>query len=380
MKHLARAEAELPAEGVNKWEVLRDLATARTEYGLSDRDLSVLQALVSFHRPTVLEGADLVVHPSNRAICERLNGMPCSTMRRHLSRLVQAGVVLRRDSPNGKRYARRFGDEKIAYGFDLAPLVARAAEFQAAAERHRQAALDLARHREAASLMRRDLAALVEYGRSLEPDRGLWDRLSDAAVLAARELRRKLSVEELTELAADLRACVEEARSALGTVDTGDMSTNGVESGQHYQSSKEDSYEPEPRLEKARGGGRHAPDPDVVEEGREGRTDPPPLPLGLVLSVCGEIQGYAPDPIENWHRLVVAAETVRPMMGVSASAWEEAKREMGPEVAAATLAAMLERFDAIRSPGGYLRSLTAKAAAEGFSCAPMIMALTRRAA
>ena len=380
MKHLARAGSGLPAEGVNKWEVLRHLATARTEYGLSDRDLSVLQALVSFHRPTVLEGSDLVVHPSNRAICERLNGMPCSTMRRHLARLVQAGVVLRRDSPNGKRYARRYGDEKIAYGFDLAPLVARAAELQSAAERQRQAALDLARHREAASLMRRDLAALAEYGRSIEPERGLWDRLSDAAVLAARELRRKLSVEELTELAADLRACVEEARFALVDLETEDVSTNGVGSGQHDQSSKKDSYELEPRLDNARGGGGHSPDPEAAQVGREARADPPPVPLGLVLSACGEIQGYAPDPIESWHTLVQAAETVRPMMGISASAWEGAKQEMGPEVAAATLAAILERFSAIRSPGGYLRSLTAKAAADGFSCAPMIMALTRRAA
>ena len=41
--------------------------------------------------------------------------------------------IVRRDSPNGKRYARkgRGGEIKLAFGFDLAPLVVRADEFEA---------------------------------------------------------------------------------------------------------------------------------------------------------------------------------------------------------------------------------------------------------
>jgi len=39
------------------------------------------------------------------------------------------------------------------------------------------------------------------------------------------------------------------------------------------------------------------------------------------------------------------------------------------------MAAMLERFADIRSPGGYLRALFAKAKVGTFSCGPMIMAL-----
>ena len=53
---------------------------------------------------------------------------------------------------------------------------------------------------------------------------------------------------------------------------------------------------------------------------------------------------------------------------------------MGPEQAAVVLAAMLERFDDIRSPGGYLRRLGQKADAGAFSCGPMVMALMRKAA
>ena len=80
LKHQAAAQEDLPPTGVNKWEVLRELAAARVAFGLSDRDLTVLQALVSFHQATILGGNDseLIVHPSNKAICERLNGMPLS--------------------------------------------------------------------------------------------------------------------------------------------------------------------------------------------------------------------------------------------------------------------------------------------------------------
>ena len=123
--------------GVDKWEALRALGVARKRYGLSDRELSVLQALISFHPGRTLDprGGPLVVYPSNRTICERLNGMPCSTMRRHLARLVAVGLIIRRDSPNGKRYSRRYAGEKIAFGFDLTPLAARFQEFSDAARR-----------------------------------------------------------------------------------------------------------------------------------------------------------------------------------------------------------------------------------------------------
>ena len=53
---------------------------------------------------------------------------------------------------------------------------------------------------------------------------------------------------------------------------------------------------------------------------------------------------------------------------------------MGREEAAVVLLAMLERLEDIRSPGGYLRALSSKAALGEFSCGPMIMALLKRAA
>ena len=386
LHYQAAAQQDLPPSGVNKWEALRELAAARIAFGLSDRDLSVLQALVSFHQATIVGGnhSETVVHPSNKAICERLNGMPCSTMRRHLANLVQTGFVVRRDSPNGKRYARRYGDEKIAFGFDLAPLAQRFVEVCEAAEAVRAAEERYKRLRSTVSLMRRDLAGLVDYGRSLRPDRAIWDQASDLCVLTARDLRRKLDFAELQQIESALSEGLNAIRDLLEPVQSQDMSTNDVTNEQHHQNSNKDSYDFEPRLEKAQGEGSVS-DPAtalVVEGGTDELVSVdnnlPRIPLGLVLAACSEYRTYAERPVRHWHDLVRVADVIRPMMGVSPSAWEEAKQYMGPEEASVVILAMLERFGDIRSPGGYLRSLSAKAALGEFSCGPMIMALMRK--
>ena len=90
--------------------------------GVSERSLSVLNALLTFHPETALTGEDdLIVFPSNDQLSLRAHGMPASTLRRHLAVLVDAGLIVRRDSPNGKRYARKgsAGAIELAFGFDL---------------------------------------------------------------------------------------------------------------------------------------------------------------------------------------------------------------------------------------------------------------------
>jgi replication initiation protein RepC len=411
---------------VSKWNVLRDLATVRHHFGLSDRDLSVLQALLSFWSGAELPvDRDLVIHPSNQSICERLNGMANSTMRRYLARLVEAGLLLRRDSPNGKRYARRYGTEKVAYGFDLSPLRLRAQEIEMLAEDVRAEEFRLKRLRETVSLMRRDLAGLAEFGLSVRPDLPLWDRLGDLAALSARALRRKLSLTDLAQMEAQLRVALDEARDVLDPMEpapepvdnptsapaeTSKLSSKDAEIEQHHQNSQKDSFESEDAggivstteggplqqalaAEKKEKPSAHAPCPVAQDRkvhrdlnrahGAETGSSPvadrlPNMPLSVALAACTSLQTYCDQPIRHWHDLVKAAHHIRPMMGISPSAWEEALSVMGPAEAAVVLAAMLERFEEIKNPGGYLRHLSAKAASGSFSCGPMVMALLRK--
>lgn len=382
LRVVERPEVSVPGKPINKWELLRELSKAQAAFGVSERDLTVLQGLLSFFPDDALGGnAEMVVFPSNKAICERLNGMPCSTMRRHIARLVDAGLLMRRDSPNGKRYVRKHGEERVAFGFDLSPLYCRSEEVARAAEAVREAEDRVRRLREVVSLMRRDLAALAEFGEEIQPGLGLWDQFRDKAVLTARALRRKLTLEELSAYRTDLEALLDRARNVIDGPETEEMNANDASFERHHHNSNKESIDLEPALEK---GGAAADAPDVetdalvadVEEADTRRV--PKIPLHLVIAGCPSLKTFYQGDIRHWHQLFDAACHVRPAMGISASAWEEAQRFMGPEQASIVVVAMLERFADIRSPGGYLRALTSKAAAGEFSCGPMVMALISR--
>ena len=382
LRVIERPEASVPGRPVNKWELLRELSKAQAAFGVSERDLTVLQGLLSFFPDDALGGnAEMVVFPSNKAICERLNGMPCSTMRRHLARLVDAGLLQRRDSPNGKRYVRKHGEERVAFGFDLSPLYCQSEEIARAAEAVREAEERVRRLREVVSLMRRDLAALAEFGDEMQPGLGIWDQLRDKAILTARALRRKLSIEDLAAYRADLEALLDQARNIIDGSETEEMNTNDARSERHHHNSNKESIDLEPALEKS-GAAAGVPDVDrdepVADVDEQDTRHLPKIPLHLVIAACPSLKTFYQGEIRHWHQLFDAACHVRPAMGISASAWEEAQRFMGPEQASIVVAAMLERFEDIRSPGGYLRALTAKAAAGEFSCGPMVMALIGR--
>ncbi|MFV1844096.1 MULTISPECIES: plasmid replication protein RepC [unclassified Phaeobacter] len=382
LRVIERPEASVPARPVNKWELLRELSKAQAVFGVSERDLTVLQGLLSFFPDDALGGnAEMVVFPSNKAICERLNGMPCSTMRRHLARLVEAGLLQRRDSPNGKRYVRKHGEDRVAFGFDLSPLYCQSEEIARAAEAVREAEERVRRLREVVSLMRRDLAALAEFGDEMQPGLGFWDQLRDKAALTARALRRKLSIEDLAAYRADLEALLDQARNIIDGPETEEMNTNDAQSERHHHNSNKESIDFEPALEKS-GAAAGVPDVDtnepVADVDEQDTRHLPKIPLHLVIAACPSLKTFYQGEIRHWHQLFDAACHVRPAMGISASAWEEAQRFMGPEQASIVVAAMLERFADIRSPGGYLRALTTKAAAGEFSCGPMVMALIGR--
>ena len=103
------------------------------------------------------------------------------------------------------------------------------------------------------------------------------------------------------------------------------------------------------------------------------------LPLGIVLDACPNMLWLVKGGggIRNWREFLAAAEVARPAMGISPSAWEEARTAMGEQQAAITIAAIYQRQDQINSAGGYLRSLTDRAKAGKFSVWPMVMALLR---
>ncbi|MEL6915922.1 MAG: plasmid replication protein RepC [Pseudomonadota bacterium] len=355
-----------PAEAApDKWQVLNDLGAARAAFGLSDRELGVLSALVSFLPEQRLGGnASLVVFPSNRTLSGRLHGMPESTLRRHLARLVQAGVMLRHDSPNGKRYRRR-GEAEVAFGFDLAPLRLRAGEIAQAAQATREAAERLRALREQVVLEKRDAQKLAAYG--LEAGYpGDWEALLAALLVHTRVLRRKLDAEALEALAAEVSALHGKVIETL--FDAEKASADAAHSGRHHQNSNTDTSDLELRAEEREAAApRPAPPEDAVE-----------IPFPLVLRAIPEALAYAQGPIRGFSDLVTLGGFLRGMIGISPSAWEDAKAAMGPEAAGVAVCCLVDRIETIRSPGGYLRALTAQCQKGSFSLSRLVMANINR--
>src|SRR5271155_1765653 len=373
------ASARPPDKVVHKWQIFRAICTARPRLGVSERALAVLNALLSFHPETTLTGDDeLIVFPSNEQLCLRTHGMPASTLRRLLAVLVDAGLIVRRDSPNGKRYARkgRGGEIKLAFGFDLAPLVVRAEDFEGMAREIEAEVRAIKLAKERITLCRRDIAKMIATGieegvptRRVGQGPASWEELHAVFRGLVEGVSRTAGREELESTADALSVLADDVLNLLETqAKETNTSANESPDERHKQNSNPESpIELEPSL----------------QEGRAARAEPnlPPTlppektyPLGMVLNACPDIVDYAKGRIANWRDFLATAAVVRPMLGISPSAWEEARTVMGEAEAAVVVACLLQRSSTIQSAGGYLRELTRKAGAREFSLGPVLMA------
>jgi replication initiation protein RepC len=75
--------------------------------------------------------------------------------------------------------------------------------------------------------------------------------------------------------------------------------------------------------------------------------------------------------------LVDTANLARSAFGIIPDAWRDTQEAMGSDAAAVSVAAILQRAEHIKSPGGYLRTLVERKRAGEFSLGPILQALTR---
>lgn len=403
LKTATQPGANTPA-AVNKWAVFRAITAGREALGLSDRTLTVLNGLLSFHPEVALSlpadadepANDLVVFPSNKALAARTHGMAEKTLRRHLAALVEAGLIVRRDSPNGKRYARKAdqdaGEEgrfAVTFGFDLLPLVLRAAEFDTLAETARLDAIAIKRLSERITLMRRDIGKLLD----LADAEGITGPFADYRMLFMGLLTplrrigpRRGTLEALAgaldALATDIRTSLEKA------IETLEMTGSDGQSDRHQSNSNPDApddFEPSPPENRAG---------EQVQPSAPEQKAATVLPLRLVNEACPDVALYAENgDVKHWSAFRAAVLTIRPMLGISPDAWREAVEVLGEADALIAVATILQRSEhsseakstgqgiavngspAIRSAGGYLRALTLEAGAGRFRLGPVLMAL-----
>lgn len=407
----------------DKWQFLRALTEARDVYALSDRAITVLEALLSFHPEKELDGSeDIIVFPSNAELSLRTRGMSAPTLRRHIATLVKTGLLLRKDSANGKRFARKGpgGEVRNAFGFNLAPAALMAPEVFEHAEAARAHAAEVRKVRAEITLHLRDISKMIEAAFEdgqgartpalwlgfTEELQGLSGRVARNGALSDHKQRCDALVRlrarvESAFLAgmddADLRErdC-EEASAQNGDISqlNRNMSGNDARNERHIQNSnKDDSFEyysedneVEVRASDGEKGDRwrqeagqgYLQDTEAHEIRGSAKADPEQVSLGDLKRACPSFAEYALEGLGNWSDARKAAELIRPMLGISKDAWMRAQQHMGPAGAIVTMAYLVERAEEIKSAGGYLRALSEKAEAGKFRLRPMLDSLMNR--
>ena len=202
-------------------EIMPTLRVVRRQLGLSTGNLLVLGALLS-HLPCrdPKTGAErpitpdmmLVVFAGNRALCDRANGMDERVLRRHIGRLTEAGLVVRRSSASGKRFPlKRKGTIVDAFGIDLSPLFQRMEELREMAEQETELREEIRNLRARALSIRANLATQAVCLEERERLEGI-----------RRVLRRTgLTPQDLVKVIAELEAA---SNATVGLADTDQFS------------------------------------------------------------------------------------------------------------------------------------------------------------
>ena len=202
-------------------EIMPTLRVVRRQLGLSTGNLLVLGALLS-HLPCrdPKTGAErpitpdmmLVVFAGNRALCDRANGMDERVLRRHIGRLTEAGLVVRRSSASGKRFPlKRKGTIVDAFGIDLSPLFQRMEELREMAEQETELREEIRNLRARALSIRANLATQAVCLDERERLEGI-----------RRVLRRTgLTPQDLVKVIAELEAASD---ATVGLADTDQFS------------------------------------------------------------------------------------------------------------------------------------------------------------
>ncbi|CAM5338476.1 replication initiation protein RepC [Aquamicrobium terrae] len=228
---------------VEKWKTFHAIRDAKEPLGATDRALAILNALLSFHPESELTSeGELIVWPSNEQLTARANGMSPATLRRHLACLVDCGLIIRRDSPNGKRFARkgRGGQVEQAYGFDLSPIVARADEFAELAEAVQAEKRAYKAVRERLTLLRRDIVKMIDAGIE-EGVPGNWGLMTRTYQEIMSKLPRTAPRQVLEAICEDLDLLWAEVHEALESFTKSEnMSANESHSDRHIQNSNPD--------------------------------------------------------------------------------------------------------------------------------------------
>jgi replication initiation protein RepC len=379
--------AGLPDGVTAHGQLLAAFKAAAPRLGLSTRLVHAVDWLFRFTQPQDWErGGRPIVWPSALLQQEAL-GLSESQAKRLNRCLIEAGLVTMKDSPNGKRYGKRDAKGRIveAYGFDLAPIAARHAEFRQLAEEGRAEREALGRLRRRSTIARKGIVQILETARDYAFDGEEWATLERDARAIARALK---SVDRPDEMEAGVLSLEQRQRKGREHLEMllKDVNKNplGSENALHQY-----TYKPNPH-----------PQADTVitseasSEIAEASVPPSQAPERRETPEKGKVHGIRPDelvklaprlkpylrrPNPTWPEIIDAADWLRHDLDVSKPLWSDACLTMGRDLAAVALAVVStkepEHFRT--TPGGYFHGMVQKAKAGELHLERTVWALRR---
>jgi replication initiation protein RepC len=363
----------LPDGVTSPGQLLGALKAAAARLGIAARLVHAVDWLFRFTQPQDWErGGHPIVWPSARMEQETL-GLSETQAKRLNRALIEAGLITMKDSPNGKRYGHRDSKGRIveAYGFDLAPIALRYAEFVRLAEEAKAERAALGRQRRRATIARKGIIQILETAQEYGFKGEEWEILARETRAVARVLRGVEQLDEMEAGVVDLECRQQVARERLKSLlQDVNKTRSQAENGPHYNNY---NVNPDPNQDTVI-------TTNTCSEAGEGLIPQAPAPVQPKRSYKGMVHGIQPDELvrltprlkpylpranPTWPEIADAADWLRHDLGISKSLWGEACLAMGRELAAVALAIVStkepEHFRT--TPGGYFHGMVTKAKA-----------------
>jgi replication initiation protein RepC len=364
LRHVRRPDLTCPkppaAEKDRRW-ILLDLAkTCRQRLKLRDRDIAVLRGLLSL-MPAQARADQMVVFASNRVLIDRCDGIDERTLRRRIAHLQSVGMLVRRTSPNGKRYQLR--DEhhqaQLTYGIDLAPLFHAQTQLEALAD-------DCHREKLRLKLLQKKIRDV------------LFHTVSDPATAlqleAQRALRRTLSSAQLQQI---LTALEEATPIKLAEVLQNpepvakEVTATDGQNDRHIQRSNINNLESESAENKTPEAKR-----DLAKPARQDESD---ISVEECLTLAKTAQTMSLAPPKSWEDLIDLSATLAPAIGLQKDLVHQAEKHLGRHGCALAVLGLVEAFGRIRNPEAYLAALIKRQLTQGLNLVGMFRSLVKPA-
>lgn len=309
--------------------VIETLRNAAPLLGLSATVISTLDAMLSCLAP---KRNHHTVFASNATLTFRRNGISDRTLRRHAAVLQEIGLLVRNDSPNGKRYTKHKGPEgkALRFGFDLSPLFSRLHEIAAMAA-------EMLKEKEQINYLRTKIRTMANQQLQANPE-------DPIALTTLRLLRRKLSLTDCETLLSQLPVAEIDAEACDDQVsDPAVMTGNDGHFVRHHHKSNKEYIDKENK------------NSDKVHSKS---VENEPISLKEIVIACPEATQYSLRKIETMHDVVSLGRTLAPMIGISNLNYDAAQERLGALRTAATIMAIMQFHEKIASVGAYFRSIT----------------------